>query len=75
MQKMLDTVPVQHLPDICTSLVKASFGEKIQVLDAVDINERFKKTMPLLMRQIEVFPAVKRFLFLVPSMLRAFGIV
>ena len=51
---MLDSVPVQHLPDICASLVKTSFTEKIQVLDAVDVGERFKKTLPLLMRQIEV---------------------
>jgi ATP-dependent Lon protease len=34
--------------------VKASYAEKIQVLDAVDLNERFKKALPLLMRQIEV---------------------
>jgi ATP-dependent Lon protease len=53
LKKMLDSVPIQHLPDICTSLVKASYAEKIQVLDAVDISERFKKTLPLLMRQIE----------------------
>lgn len=53
-QKMLDSVPVQHLPDICALLVKASYAEKVQVLDAVDISERFKKTLPLLMRQIEV---------------------
>ena len=45
---------VEQLPDICTSLVKASYTEKIQVLDAVDISERFKRTLPLLMRQIEV---------------------
>jgi len=51
---MLDNVPVQHLPDICALLVKASYAEKVQVLDAVDISERFKKTLPLLMRQIEV---------------------
>jgi len=51
---MLDSVPVQHLPDICASLVKTSYAEKIQVLDAVDVSERFKKTLPLLMRQIEV---------------------
>ena len=51
---MLDNVPVQHLPDICASLVKASYAEKMQVLDAVDVSERFKKTLPLLMRQIEV---------------------
>jgi len=54
---MLDNVPVQHLPDICTSLVKASYAEKMQVLDAVDVSERFKKTLPLLMRQIEVYSA------------------
>jgi len=53
-QTMLDSVPVEHLPDICTLLVKASYAEKIQVLDAVDISDRFKKTLPLLMRQIEV---------------------
>ena len=52
---MLDSVPVQHLPDVCALLVNASYTEKIQVLDAVDISERFKKTLPLLMRQIEVW--------------------
>ena len=54
MQKMLDSVPSQHLPDICSTIVKASFSEKIQVLDAVDLAERFKTALPLLMRQIEV---------------------
>ena len=51
---MLDSVPSQHLPDICSAIVKASYTEKIQVLDAVDLGERFKKALPLLMRQIEV---------------------
>jgi len=53
LKKMLESVPMQHLPDICTSLVKASYAEKIEVLDAVDITDRFNKTLPLLMRQIE----------------------
>jgi len=53
-QKMLDSVPVRHLPDICASLVKASYVEKMQILDAVDISDRFKRTLPLLLRQIEV---------------------
>ena len=52
-QKMLDSLPSQNLPDITASIVKASYAEKIQVLDAVDLRERFKKTLPLLMRQIE----------------------
>ena len=54
LQKMLDNVPSQQLPDICVSIVKASLAEKVQVLDAVDLAERFRKTLPLLMRQIEV---------------------
>jgi ATP-dependent Lon protease len=53
-QKMLDNLPAHHLPDICASIIKASYSERIQVLDAVDLTERFKKTLPLLMRQIEV---------------------
>ncbi|GFO20699.1 lon protease homolog 2, peroxisomal, partial [Plakobranchus ocellatus] len=53
LKKMLDSVPSQHLPDICSTIVKASFSEKIQVLDAVDLAERFKTALPLLMRQIE----------------------
>ena len=51
---MLESVPSQHLPDICAAMVKASYTEKIQVLDAVDLLDRFKKALPLLMRQIEV---------------------
>ena len=53
-QKMLDSLPSQHLPDVCASIIKASYAEKVQVLDAVDLTDRFKKTLPLLIRQIEV---------------------
>ncbi|KAK7498897.1 hypothetical protein BaRGS_00009989 [Batillaria attramentaria] len=53
LKKMLDSLPSQHLPDICSTIVKASYAEKIQVLDAIDLTERFKKALPLLMRQIE----------------------
>ena len=57
---MLDSVPSQRLPDLCTSIVKASQAEKIQVLDAINLRERFQKTLPLLMRQIEVRSLVVR---------------
>jgi ATP-dependent Lon protease len=50
---MLDTLPAHHLADLCASLVTASFIEKLQVLDAVDLSERLKKALPLLVRQIE----------------------
>jgi len=53
LKSMLDSLPDEHFPDICASIVKASYAEKLQVLDALDLSERFKKTLPLLMRQIE----------------------
>ncbi|KAK3576379.1 hypothetical protein CHS0354_018926 [Potamilus streckersoni] len=53
LKRMLESLPSQHLPDICAAIVKASYTEKIQVLDSVDLTERFKKALPLLMRQIE----------------------
>uniref|UniRef100_A0A2C9K3F1 Lon protease homolog n=1 Tax=Biomphalaria glabrata TaxID=6526 RepID=A0A2C9K3F1_BIOGL len=60
LKKMLDSVPSQHLPDICSTIVKASFSEKIEVLDAVDLVERFKKALPLLIRQIEGLKLLKK---------------
>ncbi|KAL5022013.1 hypothetical protein ScPMuIL_001168 [Solemya velum] len=53
LKKMLENLPSQHLPDVCSAIVKASYTEKIQVLDAIDLTERFKKALPLVMRQIE----------------------
>ena len=58
-QRMLDSLPSQHLPDMCAAIVKASYVEKLQVLDAVDLTERFKRTLPLLMRQIEVWQSIR----------------
>ncbi|CAL1532329.1 unnamed protein product [Lymnaea stagnalis] len=60
LKKMLDSVPTEHLPDICSTIVKASVSEKIQVLDAVDLADRFKKALPLLMRQIEGLKLLKK---------------
>ena len=53
-QHILDSVPDQNLPDLFTSIVKASFQEKLEVLDAVELPDRFKAAHPLLLRQIEV---------------------
>ena len=54
LKQLLDKMPSQHLPDICAAVVKASYTERLQVLDAVELGERFRTTLPLLMRQIEV---------------------
>ncbi|XP_074599345.1 lon protease homolog 2, peroxisomal-like [Brevipalpus obovatus] len=53
LKRLLNTLPVQSLPDICAAMVKASHEERLQILDAVDLPERFRKTLPLLIRQIE----------------------
>nr|XP_054771071.1 lon protease homolog 2, peroxisomal-like [Lytechinus pictus] len=51
--ELLDSLPITRLPDIFASIVQASYNEKLEVLDAVDLEERFQKTLPLLARQIE----------------------
>ena len=53
-QRLLDTIPDHSLPDVFTSILRASFDEKLEVLDAVDLADRFKTAQPLLLRQIAV---------------------
>uniref|UniRef100_A0A672P735 Lon protease homolog 2, peroxisomal n=1 Tax=Sinocyclocheilus grahami TaxID=75366 RepID=A0A672P735_SINGR len=50
---LLDSLPKETLPDVLASMIRTSNKEKLQVLDAVDLEERFKKALPLLTRQIE----------------------
>lgn len=53
LRRLLDSLPRETLPDILASMIRTSNKEKLQVLDAVDLEERFKKALPLLTRQIE----------------------
>ncbi|CAG2174939.1 unnamed protein product [Oppiella nova] len=53
LKRLLNSLPVQSLPDVCAAIVRASHAERLQVLDSVDLAERFRKTLPLLIRQIE----------------------
>ncbi|XP_048828613.1 lon protease homolog 2, peroxisomal [Brienomyrus brachyistius] len=53
LRRLLDSLPRETLPDVLTSMIQASNKEKLEVLDAVSLEERFKKTLPLLTRQIE----------------------
>jgi ATP-dependent Lon protease len=57
---MLGKLAAHHLADVCASLVDASFVEKLQVLDAVDLSERLKKSLPLVVRQIEGVQKLRR---------------
>ncbi|XP_044843548.1 lon protease homolog 2, peroxisomal isoform X4 [Mauremys mutica] len=53
LRRLLDNLPREALPDVLTSIIRTSNQEKLQILDAVSLEERFKKTIPLLVRQIE----------------------
>lgn len=55
LKRLMNSLPVHSLPDVCAAIVRASHAERLQILDSVDLSERFRKTLPLLIRQIEVF--------------------
>ncbi|KAJ4428722.1 hypothetical protein ANN_25715 [Periplaneta americana] len=60
LKKMLSSLPAHHLADLCASLVNASFMEKLQVLDAVELSKRLKIALPLLVRQIEGLEMIRK---------------
>ncbi|XP_072278565.1 lon protease homolog 2, peroxisomal [Pyxicephalus adspersus] len=53
LKRLLDNLPRELLPDILTSIIRTTNEEKLQILDAVGLEERFKVTIPLLLRQIQ----------------------
>ncbi|XP_034032854.1 lon protease homolog 2, peroxisomal [Thalassophryne amazonica] len=52
-RRLLDSLPRETLPDVVASMIRTSNMEKLQVLDAVNLEERFKAVLPMLTRQIE----------------------
>ncbi|XP_037109920.1 lon protease homolog 2, peroxisomal [Syngnathus acus] len=59
-RRLLDNLPKETLPDVVASMIRTSNKEKLQVLDAVSLEERFKKTLPMLTRQIEGFKLLQK---------------
>ncbi|XP_048580781.1 lon protease homolog 2, peroxisomal isoform X2 [Nematostella vectensis] len=57
LKEMLTALPDYNLPDTLASIIKASFDEKLEVLNATDLVERFKKALHLLKRQQEAIKA------------------
>ncbi|CAL8357464.1 unnamed protein product [Lota lota] len=53
LKRLLDSLPRETLPDVVASMIRSSNKEKLQVLDAVGLEERFRRVLPLLTRQIE----------------------
>ncbi|XP_040018958.2 lon protease homolog 2, peroxisomal-like isoform X1 [Gasterosteus aculeatus] len=52
-RRLLDSLPRAALPDVVASMIRTSNKEKLQVLDALTLEERFKRALPMLTRQIE----------------------
>jgi ATP-dependent Lon protease len=50
---MLVNLPTERLADVFASIVKASYPERLDILNAVSLEERFEKAFPLLLRQID----------------------
>lgn len=42
------------------SLVQASHKEKLSILDAIDLNKRISRLLPLVQKQIEALESIKR---------------
>ena len=53
-RKLLEALPEPQLADLMASILKASFDEKFEILTADSVEERFRKTLPLIKRQIEI---------------------
>lgn len=53
LKRLLGSLPVQSLLDVCASIVRATQEERLEILDTIDIAERLRKILPLLLRQIE----------------------
>lgn len=54
LQRLINSLPDQSLPDIFTAIVQSSFEEKLKILDAVELPERFDAAQALIQRQITV---------------------
>jgi ATP-dependent Lon protease len=52
-QKILSIVPSHQLADLVASLVSSSYKEKLEILETLDLEDRFKKALPLVKRQTE----------------------
>ena len=64
MQRLVNSLSHQSLPDVFTGIVHSSFEEKLKVLDAVDLPERFDAAQALIQRQITVGEVTECFLLL-----------
>ncbi|KAJ0029606.1 hypothetical protein NQD34_004603 [Periophthalmus magnuspinnatus] len=59
-RRLLDSLPKETLPDVVASMIRTSNKEKLQVLDAVTLEERFKMALPMLTRQIEALKLLQK---------------
>lgn len=53
LQRMMMTMPTYQLPDTFTAIVKSSVQERLEILRSLSMEDRFRKALPLLERQIQ----------------------
>ncbi|XP_018904849.1 lon protease homolog 2, peroxisomal isoform X2 [Bemisia tabaci] len=53
MSHILDLMPLSRLADFCCSYSSATYAEKLDVLNTVDVAERLKKVIPIMQRFIQ----------------------
>ncbi|XP_017297072.1 lon protease homolog 2, peroxisomal isoform X2 [Kryptolebias marmoratus] len=73
-RRLLDSLPRETLPDVVASMIRTSNQEKLQVLDAVGLEERFRTALPLLTRQIEGLKLLQKSRKLSPDQEKRFNL-
>ncbi|XP_046385747.1 lon protease homolog 2, peroxisomal-like [Ischnura elegans] len=53
LRRMIDSIPGHNLADVYSQLLKASYSEKLELLDAIDLTDRFQKALHILLRHVE----------------------
>ncbi|XP_078492501.1 lon protease homolog 2, peroxisomal-like isoform X1 [Ciona intestinalis] len=59
LRQLLDRLPDHSLPDVLAAIVRSSTQEKLKILDAMDLEERLRRAIPLIMRQLESIKFIK----------------
>ncbi|XP_060932092.1 lon protease homolog 2, peroxisomal [Limanda limanda] len=59
-RRLLDSLPRETLPDVVASMIRTSNKEKLEVLDAVSLEDRFKMALSMLTRQIDALNLLQK---------------
>ncbi|XP_071449061.1 lon protease homolog 2, peroxisomal-like [Hetaerina americana] len=60
LREMMDSIPGHNLADVYSAMLKASYPEKLELLDTLDLNDRYQKALHLLLRHLESLDSKKK---------------